>query len=266
MGISTKIEWCDHTWSPWRGCEKVSEGCKYCYAEIGANRNPQVLGVWGKGAHRALAAPASWQKVRTWNDAAAKAGERRRLFFSLGDPFEDRPDLVGPRDGLFKLIEECEWIDFLLLTKRPGHARVYLDTIARPPENLWLGTSVETQYWADARLPVIRQIKGLACRFVSYEPALDPIDFAAHADGIDWLIIGGESHRARGKARPCDILWIRHAIAFARSARIPIFVKQLGSQPIEHGRNLYLAHSKGGDWDEWPEDLRVRQFPGEVVG
>jgi protein gp37 len=148
-----------------------------------------------------------------------------------------------------------------------------------PLPNVWLGVSVEDQATADERIPLLLQTPA-AVRFVSYEPALGPVDFSAYLDGstrwslatgatkLDWLIVGGESGT---KARPCDVEWLRSAVRQCRAAGVACFVKQLGAYPVlRHGQtdrqSLHssgypLSDRKGGDWSEWPLDLRVRKFP-----
>lgn len=148
MGAETKIQWCDHTFNPWRGCTKVSPGCAHCYAETMSKRNPAVLGVWGNDGTRVVAADSYWREPLKWNQAAAhgvcvecgtpcrntgiaidcECGQigavgrvrRPRVFCaSLADVFEDRPELVAPRRRLFELIAATPHLDWLLLTKRP---------------------------------------------------------------------------------------------------------------------------------------------------
>lgn len=304
---ATKIEWCDYTFNPWRGCAKVSAGCKNCYAEKFSVRQPEVFGEWGEGGRRVIAAESTWRQPLAWDRAAAKAGERRRVFCgSLMDVFESRPELAEPRARLFELIGATPHLDWLLLTKRPenilslnwpgaGRAKPvspFGDFVPKPLHNVWLGVSVEDQASADMRIPELLQIPA-AVRFVSYEPALGPVDFQSikmpdgdalgpslfnHGEGrgIDWLIYGGESGPG---ARPCNIEWARAARDQCRAAGIPYFCKQLGAR-VEgvndgilgagfRGRvdpwaaDLYrvLSDSKGGNMAEWPEDLRVREFP-----
>lgn len=168
--------------------------------------------------------------------------------------------------------------------------------IADPPDwplpNVWLGVSVENQKTADERIPLLLKVPA-AVRFVSYEPALAAVDFApmrgpsavsglrwyrnwltgkgdnegggcpiTAPTSVDWVIVGGESGAG---ARPCNVAWVRSAIKQCRGAMVPCFVKQLGRNPEEFDRvgnwGLDLKDSKGGDPDEWPEDLRVREFP-----
>jgi len=144
MGTDSKIQWTHHTFNPWIGCAKVSEGCKNCYAEALARARPALvhgagphpvpeghkLVVWGDSAPRRVTSTANWKQPLRWNRAAEKAGERRRVFCaSLADVFEDnRPlsgdtrcweDLDDAREALWPLIEQCTGLDWLLLTKRP---------------------------------------------------------------------------------------------------------------------------------------------------
>lgn len=159
-----------------------------------------------------------------------------------------------------------------------------------PLPNVWLGVSVENQPTADKRISELLRTPA-ALRFVSYEPALAEVDFNHLQPGreveidclngthgvlrphggtntkLDWGIIGGESGPG---ARPFRLEWARDTIGQFKTAGVPLFVKQLGSNPLHSpyqgweapkSIRLHLKDSKGGDWDEWPEDLRVRQFP-----
>ncbi len=120
MGEGSKIQWTHHTFNPWRGCTHVSPGCEHCYAEALSKRNPAQLGTWGAGGTRVVASEAYWKQPERWNRAAEAAGERHRVFCaSLADVFEDRPELVEPRERLWRLIVATPHLDWLLLTKRP---------------------------------------------------------------------------------------------------------------------------------------------------
>jgi len=302
MGTETKIEWCHHTWSSWRGCTKVSHGCTNCYAEKLSHRNPAVLGEWGPKGTRVIAK--DWSPPLKWDRAATKAGERRRIFMSMNDWLEDRPELDEPRARLLKLIAKTPSLDWLLLSKRPENWRAAMTNILRagehigrivagrwlqgdPPPNVWVGVSVEDQETADARIPSLLDIPA-ALRWVSYEPALGPVDFtdwlepvvAAEGDpepgeivipSLSWVVCGGESGP---NARPFDVQWARDTIRQCREAGVPVFVKQLGRRPgeavcIDEEVNSWeeapikLRDPKGGDISEFPEDLRVREFPND---
>jgi protein gp37 len=167
-----------------------------------------------------------------------------------------------------------------------------------PLPNVWLGVSVEDQATADERIPLLLQTPATV-RFVSLEPMLGPVDLrktpaleattctcvnpyktkqcdkqSCHERGsvgaIDWVIVGGESGP---KARQCNLAWIRSTVNQCKSAGVPCFVKQLGTYPVtsteyvDGGKTdggvwrVELSDHKGGDLDEWPADLKVREFP-----
>jgi protein gp37 len=170
-----------------------------------------------------------------------------------------------------------------------------------PLPNVWLGVSVENQRFADERIPLLLQTPA-AVRFISAEPLLGPVDLTrvqtdtgvvnalwnyerrddapAPWSRIEWVIVGGESGPG---ARVCDVAWVRSIVQQCQAAGVPVFVKQLsqhpwhdgiGAPPIgareaDHVLNgrvgwLYtLRDRKGGAMDEWPADLRIRQYPGE---
>lgn len=180
MGQDTKIEWCSHTFNPWRGCTKISPGCAHCYAEALSKRNPKVLGIWGDNGTRVVASESAWKEPLKWDRQARQAGERHRVFCaSLADVFENREELVNPRIRLFHLMHMTPSLDWLLLTKRPEFAREWLEGSAIqglwPCDNVWLGTSVENQDQADKRIPILLQTPAKV-RFLSVEPLLGPVD------------------------------------------------------------------------------------------
>jgi protein gp37 len=292
MGADSKIEWTHHTFNPWWGCTRVSPGCVHCYAETFAKRTGLA---WGPQAERRFFGDKHWNEPLKWNRMAEAAGERRRVFCaSMADVFEDRPELHVQRERLFDLIAATPWLDWLLLTKRPENAaRLAPASWATGwPRNVWAMTTAEDQQRADERIPTLLEIPA-AVHGVSYEPAIGPVDFtrirsaefgiafdalhgfAERTIRIDWIIVGGESGPG---ARPFDIDWARDTVEQCKAADVACFVKQLGAHPEEevilygigpYGpakedvevRSLRLKDKKGGDWDEWPADLRVRQFP-----
>jgi protein gp37 len=304
MGEATKIQWCDATFNPWRGCTKISAGCANCYAETQSKRNPSVLGVWGDRGTRVVASETMWRQPLKWDREAKNAGERRRVFCaSLADVFEERPELVAPRQRLFELIGGTRNLDWLLLTKRPevavehwplwsGYAlggcirqNLPIDGLLRDNlvvSNIWLGVSVENRATL-GRIDVLRKIPA-AVRFLSLEPLLEDLG-QINLEGIHWVIIGGESG---SQARPCHVEWIRSLVGQCQAAGVPCFTKQLGKRirwMPKHGpcglwpdhvrfeyqrggedsaHHIILRDPKGGDPEEWATDLRVRAFPMAV--
>jgi protein gp37 len=327
MGTDSKIEWTHHTFNPWRGCTKVAEGCRNCYAETLSKRNPGALGVWGPQGTRVVAAESTWREPLKWNAAAAAAGERHRVFCaSLADVFEVWDGPVSDSNGeiwvkpyspaewgrehwhtcecddwyndsqgwllvtlddirarLWSLIEATPWLDWLLLTKRPGNIPRMLPARpdGQPWPNVWLGCSAATQTEWDRDVPELLKARRLArVLFVSLEPLIERVDIVPSQRLIDWLIVGGESGPG---ARPCHVEWVDDLVEQRRYSGLPTFVKQLGSKPRCHRASDFplgtaiglvghgdagpgplfpmLRDSKGGDPAEWPAELRVREFP-----
>ena len=316
----TKIEWTatvnpdgtvtqGRTWNPTRGCALVSEGCRHCYAMKFAHRFSGAgqpyeglteLGPDGpRWTGRVVTVPDRLEEPLHWRKPS-------RVFVnSMSDLFhQDVPEeFIG---HVFEVMDRCRQHTFQILTKRPkemldliGNANARWGPLGEPwpLPNVWLGVSVEDQKTADERIPLLLQTPA-AVRFVSYEPAIGPVDFSRlnggtldallghdfeaigdirdsgrldgtqHPPKLDWVICGGESGPG---ARPFDIQWARDVVAQCRDAGVACFVKQLGAFPVyekEVGSGkgsspfpLKLDDRKGGDWNEWPEDLRVREFP-----
>ena len=299
MSENTKIEWCDHTFNPWEGCTKVSPGCTHCYAETRNHRFGGDN--WGKGKPRRRTSKSNWNLPLKWNKEPRMEFEHRTRVFcaSLADWLDDEVPIEWLSD-LLKLIHDTSNLDWLLLTKRPENFKPRLVSVLSfwcerhakagypndsdqskchqalhnwvhsgfPPANVWIGVSVEDQKRADERIPELLKIPAKV-RFLSAEPLLGPIDFTSHFlranGGLHWVIFGGESGAG---ARSCNIEWIRVGGTQCRLYHIAPFVKQLGSVAVVPTKfcdgsttDLCLNHSKGGDPAEWPEDLRVREFP-----
>lgn len=261
MSALTPIQWCDHTYNPWRGCRKVAPECEHCYI---VTTPPFRMSGQVHGSARVRASEAALRAPYQWNRKAAKfmgphpAGVlpvRPRVFcLSLGDWLDDEVPIEWLAD-LLKVIHDTPNLDWLLLTKRPQHwrKRVYDAWMCRwtedgvAPENVWIGVSAGADQAAALAIPA-------PIHFLSAEPMLHPID-RRHLHRFDWVIFGGESGP---KARFCDSDWIREGVELCRENDIPCFVKQLGANS-----DLHLRDKKGGDPSEWPEDLRVRQWPVE---
>lgn len=268
MGAETGIAWCDHTFNPWWGCTKISAECTNCYAEAFAGR--YKFDIWGDDKPRRFFGAKHWLEPLKWNAAARDAGRQARVFCaSMADVFErpKRPVLEGAmhaeRQRLWALIERTEWLDWLLLTKRPENIpdMIPAEWYLRPRRNVWFGTTIGT---ADSmgRLDALRMVPAV-CRFVSAEPVVDrDLSFGVGSNlrGINWLIIGGESLQ-RGKAREFDLDTCHRLIGEARAAGTAPFVKQLGAHPVWAGARIKLRDRAGADPSEWPPELRVREFP-----
>lgn len=192
MSANSKIEWTDHTFNPWEGCQKVGPGCDHCYAET---RNARFAGGtavnWGPGAPRRRTSAANWRKPLAWNAAHdqffAQHGRRQRVFCaSLADVFDNAVDPMW-RVDLLQLIADTPNLDWLLLTKRIGNAHAMLDEALAelshgltrwadvPWPNVWIGATVVNQVEADRDIPKLLTTPA-AVRFLSMEPLLGPVD------------------------------------------------------------------------------------------
>lgn len=226
MGKNSSIEWTHHTFNPWWGCTKVSPACKHCYAETLAHRFGGAI--WGAKAKRRTFADEHWQEPLRWHKCAEASKIRFRVFCaSMSDVFEDRRDLDNERAKLWALIEATPALDWLLLTKRPEQVSKLTPWKKNWPVNVWLGTSVENQEWADIRLPQILSVPAKV-RFLSCEPLLGPVDLNPHTKqgGIHWIIAGGESGPG---SRPMHPDWVRSLRDFAKRKKIPFHFKQWGN-------------------------------------
>lgn len=230
MGKNSSIEWTDHTFNPWWGCVKVSPACAHCYAEAWAKRVGQ--NVWGPESTRRFFGEAHWKEPIRWNADASQEKRRRRVFCaSMADVFEPRKELDAERTRLWNLIQATPWLDWLLLTKRPGSIGSLVPWTDVWPKNVWLGTTVEDQTWASKRLPNLLKHPA-ARRFLSCEPLLGAIDLSKWLGlnretefSIDWVIAGGESG---SRSRPMLPGWARCLRDQCRRAAIPFHFKQWG--------------------------------------
>jgi protein gp37 len=298
----SEIQWTDATWNPTSGCDRVSPGCDRCYAMTLAKRlkamgspryqadgDPRTSGPgFGVAVHPDAL---DWPLRKT---------KPQRIFVnSMSDLFhESVPDEFIAR--VFAVMGLAEHHTFQLLTKRHGRMRSLLNSgafrhawfaarderasrpdiqraadrdeislrVEWPLPNLWLGVSAEDQKWFGIRWAALEETPA-AVRFISAEPLLGWIDMAFdHECGDpphmycpavpDWVIVGGESGPG---ARPMELEWAREIVEQCRWSGIAPFVKQLGAV---RGRELGID-SHGADWDGWPEDLRVREFPDDLA-
>ncbi len=238
MAKNSRIEWTTHTFNPWWGCVKMSPACQHCYAEAWAKRVGQD--VWGIRAERRFFGDKHWAEPLKWDRDAAAERERPRVFCaSMADVFEDRADLDAARGRLWRLIEQTPNLDWLLLTKRPDLVNAKTPWGQNWPPNVWLGTTVENQEWADERLPALAAVPA-KIRFISAEPLLGPVDLGDWREEIDWVITGGESG---SRARPSSPSWFRDLMNQCMAAEIPFHFKQWGDWAPGQGLNLAKARS-----------------------
>jgi len=242
MGKQTSIQWTDASWNPWHGCEKVSPGCKFCYMFADKKRYGQDPTKVTRSSSATFNAPLKWKEPRkiftcSWSD----------WFIDKADPW---------RDEAWDIIRRTPHHIYQILTKRPERIKDHLPADwGEGWPNVWLGVSVEDQA-RKHRIDTLREIPA-SVRFLSCEPILEDLG-QLDLTGIAWVIAGGESGPG---ARPFDLDWGRNLIDQCAAAEVPIFVKQLGAVAVQTGKRVSLQDSKGGDWDEWPGELRVISFP-----
>ena len=290
MGDKTKIEWTDATWNPLTGCSSVSDGCANCYAsrQIRSGRTPAVHG--SKDFSRITIHMSRMHQPLRWR-------KPKKIFVcSMGDLFH--ADISDATIGdVFDIMAMADHHIFQVLTKRPTRMKELLTRWEVNPgaqprrtrfDNIYLGVTAENQEMADQRIPILLQTQA-AVRFVSVEPCLGLVNLMAvrykkllrnvepgidlpcdvnidaltgrFDDGEDigdtegklsWVIVGCESGPG---ARPMHEEWARDLVKQCRAAGVPAFVKQV-HRLTPTGK---LRVSK--DMNEWPEDLRFREFP-----
>jgi protein gp37 len=255
MATDSKIQWTDHTENDWSGCAKVSEGCKYCYMYRDKDR-------YGADPTKVIKTSQA-----TINSVLKKAKAGDKIFTcSWSDFFIEDADPW--RDEAWDRIIKNDHLIWQILTKRPHRIADCLPKNGIP-RNVWLGVSIESAKYIER----LKYIEDLNCtRFASLEPLIGPIDLNVQIPGgkgtaisaLDWVIIGGESGNDTGKYRyrPSELEWYTDVVSQCRAANVPIFVKQLGTHLAKH---MFLEDRHGGNMDEFPRALQVREFPETVL-
>lgn len=240
MSQQSSIEWTQATWNPVTGCSKVSPGCAHCYAETFAERFRGVAGhPYEKGFDlqlrpERLTQPLEWTKPR--------------LIFvnSMSDLFHDDVplDFIA---SVFDIMGRASWHTFQVLTKRSRRLTALADSLTWH-SNIWIGVSVESQRWA-SRIDDLRLVPA-AVRFLSCEPLLGPVNLAL--DGVDWVIVGGESG---SMARRMDPKWARSIRDQCQEAEVPFFFKQWGAfdeAGKRRGKKVSGRILDSRTWDDLP--------------
>ena len=257
MGDRSAIQWTEATWNPTTGCDRTSPGCDNCYALTLAARlkrmgqpkyqsdgDPSTSGPGFKLSMHpdALEIPLRW-----------RAG--RHIFVnSMSDLFHHdvTDDFIRQ---VLEIARRTPRHTYQVLTKRSKRLTALAGTLEWP-SNVWMGVSVENDRYA-FRARHLATVPA-AVRFLSCEPLIGPLG-SLDLEGIDWVIVGGESGKG---ARPLDLGWVRQIREKCAEADVALFVKQLGtawSLDNGHGR------SHGGDIELWPADLRLRRLPDDHV-
>ena len=258
MGQTSNIEWTQATWNIARGCTKVNDDCKYCYMYRDSMKGTRYD-------------PKAVQRTKTVFNMPLKLKTPSLIFTSsLTDFFH--PEIDSYRAEAWDIIRRCPQHTFQILTKRPDRILYNLPgDWDRGYPNVWLGASIgsmESINLANQLLDVPAQKY-----FLSLEPLCSEIDlrdeFLLHHEWhlkktisryLDWVIVGGESGNDTGKYRyrPCKLEWIEKIITQCKQTNTPVFVKQLGTHLA---KELGLKDRHGKNMEEWPEHLRIREFP-----
>lgn len=230
----SKIEWTEATWNPITGCNKVSPGCKNCYAERMAKR----LKAMGQSNYKngfqvtlhehMLSRPLQWKTPQT-------------IFVnSMSDLFHENVPFTFVAD-VFNIMTKASWHNFQILTKRSNRLLELSESLNWPP-NVWMGVSVENSDYT-YRIEHLRQ-SAATTKFLSLEPLLGPLN-NLNLNGIDWVIVGGESGP---KARPMKQEWVIQIRDQCLDANVPFFFKQWGGKNKKKaGRQL-----EGRTWSQMP--------------
>ncbi len=299
MSKESTIGWTNASWNPVTGCTRVSAGCQHCYAETFANRWKGIKGHYFEEGFKVLLRPDKLAEPLKWS-------KPRKIFVnSMSDIFhKEIPDSYI--DKIFGVMASLPQHTFQILTKRPQRMVEYfqshrIDLAYRWAEgaksvveekfkgtinenvrrqcthfgtklpNVWMGVSVEDQWAADQRIPLLLGTP-VAVRWVSCEPLLEEVNLnhiecnpdkpglsmsALHEqlDGcfynstaqLDWVVVGGESGPG---CRPMNFEWARSLKNQCQGSEAKFFMKQLGG-----------THDKREDLEDLPEDLRIREYP-----
>lgn len=234
MSGKSKIEWTEATWNPVTGCNKISPGCKNCYAERLAKRlkimnNKRYRNGFTLTLHEdVIEQPLRWKTPRT-------------IFVnSMSDLFHKNIPFEFI-EKVFAVMKEAHWHTFQVLTKRSDRLKD-LAPLLEWPRNVWMGVSVESQNYT-FRINHLRSVPA-AVRFLSCEPLLSQIN-DIDLEGIDWVIVGGESGP---KARPMSPDWVTEIRDRCLESKVPFFFKQWGG--VRKKLNGRILEDR--TWDEMP--------------
>ncbi len=230
----SSIEWTEMTWNPTTGCDKVSAGCKYCYAEVMARRLTAMGVDKYKNGFKLAMHPDALRVPYTWKSP-------KRVFVnSMSDLFhKDIPlDFV---QSVFEVMNDCSQHTFQVLTKRGEVLKKY-NPFVEWTKNIWMGVSVEDERVVD-RIDDLRETDAKV-KFLSLEPLIGPLP-NLNLEGIDWVIVGGESGF---KARPMQEDWVQDILRQCKEQNVAFFFKQWGGKNKKKtGRML-----NGRTYSEYP--------------
>jgi len=240
--MKTKIEWTEATWNPTIGCDKVSDGCKNCYAELMARRL-QAMGVKGyeNGFEFTLMPDRIQQPLKI---------KKPTKFFvnSMSDLFHEKIP-YSYLDTIFEVMENTPWHTYQILTKREKIMTDYLKN-KKLPANIWLGVTVEDVFTKN-RIDYLRNIQAYI-KFISMEPLLENPG-VLNLSNIHWAIVGGESGF---KARPMEKEWVLNIKNQCEQQKTAFFFKQWGAwgaDGVKRNKKINGRELNGKIYNEYPE-------------
>lgn len=273
--METSISWTDFTFNIVWGCVEISEACDYCYAREWAAK--MGWDIWGKDKARRTFDEHYWNNPIRWNRRALEKFRRPARVFcsSMADIFESHPTTQQELVKLPSLIARTPNLQWLLLTKH-GWDKIHRYPALTALPNAFFGVTMELQSYGYRITDHVR--------WLSIEPMLGPIDLENVRVGgsrlrnvlngrfdngepgapiVDWVIVGGESEddknpKARGQARPMRLEWVLDLKKQCEKYNVAFHFKQTGHRLAEE---LDLKNKAGKDPEEWPDSLRVQDFP-----
>jgi protein gp37 len=284
MAATTGISWTDATANFWIGCTHVGPGCGEiingkqigCYAEVFADQKFNIKFGPGERRHRTQAGyqnPPRWQRA---HEKAAFAGVEATMQSnhatvpvpvwvfcnSLSDFFDNEIDPQWRTDA-WAVIRACPSLRWQIVTKRVGNVAKMLPgdwNEGRNYRNVGIIGTMVNQDEYDRDAPKLQALYNLGVHWtgISIEPQLGPVRVSL---ATDWIITGGESNQGEHHARPYDPMWAHDLIAQGALAGVPVFVKQMGDNPVMDGKRILRLKAGGTDMSLWPPQLRVQRMP-----
>ncbi|RPI72989.1 MAG: phage Gp37/Gp68 family protein [Ignavibacteriales bacterium] len=231
----TKIEWTELTWNPTTGCDKVSQGCKFCYAEVMARRLKAMGQEKYKNGFKLTLHEDALRIPYTWKQPKIVFVNSMSDLFHKDIPFEFL-------QRVFEVMNDNPQHVFQVLTKR-GNILFNYHKELKWTHNIWMGVSVENENELE-RIDLLRKTRAKV-KFLSLEPLIGPLP-NLKLKKINWVIVGGESGR---RPRPMKAEWVYEIHDKCLKENVPFFFKQWGgTNKKKTGRLLY-----GKTYNEMPE-------------
>jgi protein gp37 len=283
MGIKTKIQWCDSTVNPSMGCDgcelweffepKDREPRRVCYAGIMTNRFGGVTPGYPATFDQVTKYPGRMEAAAKWSDLTGIARPEKpwlwkapRLIFvsDMGDSLSKDVGFDFLKTEVIEVVEteKGQRHHWLWLTKRPERMAQFSDWLQAQgicwPRNLWAGTSITSVASLGRIEPLLRVGNSRNIHFLSVEPQWEFVDLEPWMKHLQWIIHGGESGY---HDHPFRIEWATDMAKLCEHYGVAYFLKQLGTLVTKDGNRLHLEDEGGGNWLEWDQELRIRQFP-----